>query len=145
MKVEFKLDESYDEPTVVIYSRTMTEEIQTLINKLSKQNREFITGMKDYRVEIIDKDSIVRIFSLDGAVYALTDEKKYKLKYKLYELEEMLDNHFARISNCEIVNLRKVKRFDLTLTGTIQVEFLDGTHTRVSRRYVNKIKEILNY
>lgn len=144
MKVEFKLDESVDEPLVVIHARAMTEEVQTLINKLSRQNREFITGMKDYRVEIIDKEAIVRIFSLDGQVYALTDSKKYKLKYKLYELEEMLDNNFARISNSEIVNLTKVKRFDLTLAGTIQVEFQDGTHTRVSRRYVNKIKEILN-
>ena len=144
MKVEFKLDENYYEPQVVIYAKEMTEEIQTLINKLSKQNREFITGIKDYRVEIIDKDSIIRIFSLDGNVYALTDTKKYTLKYKLYELEELLDNPFARISNSEIVNLRKVKRFDLTLTGTIQVEFENGSHTRVSRRYVNKIKNILD-
>jgi len=49
----------------------------------------------------------------------------------------------VRISNSEIINLRKVKAFDLSLAGTIQVSLLNGTVTYVSRRYVPKIKQVL--
>lgn len=45
--------------------------------------------------------------------------------------------------NSEIINLKKVKSFDLSFAGTVCVEFLNGTVTYVSRRYVPKIKKIL--
>ena len=50
---------------------------------------------------------------------------------------------FVRISHSEIVNLRRVKRLDLSLSGTICMELSNGTTAFVSRRYVAKIKEIL--
>ncbi len=52
-------------------------------------------------------------------------------------------NQFVRISNSEIVNLKKVKNFDLSITGTICVELANDTKTYVSRRYVSKIKKVL--
>ena len=55
----------------------------------------------------------------------------------------MKRNHFVRISNSEIINLKKVRHFDLQLAGTICVSLLDGSTSYVSRRYVAKIKEIL--
>ena len=62
----------------------------------------------------------------------------------LYELEGKLDRHtFVRISNSEIVNLRKVAALDLSLTGTIRLKLTDGTVCYASRRYVKKIKEAL--
>lgn len=50
---------------------------------------------------------------------------------------------FVRISNSEIINLKKVKNFDLSFVGTISVEMANGTTTYVSRRYVAKIKKLL--
>ena len=58
--------------------------------------------------------------------------------------EEQLTKHsFVRISNSEIINLKKVRNFDLSLSGTICVTLSDGTATYVSRRYVSKIKQVL--
>ena len=48
-----------------------------------------------------------------------------------------------RISNSEIVNLKKVRGFDLSFAGTICVSLSDGSVTYVSRRYVSKIKQVL--
>ena len=62
----------------------------------------------------------------------------------MYELEDRLDkNSFVRISNSEIINLKKVKGFDLSFTGTICVKMKNGRVTYVSRRYVSKIKQVL--
>ena len=43
----------------------------------------------------------------------------------------------------KIINLNKVRNFDLNFTGTICVEFINHSKTYVSRRYVAKIKKIL--
>ena len=73
-----------------------------------------------------------------------TGDLDYKSISKLYELEDKLDGRsFARISNSEIINLKKVERFDLSMTGTICVKMTNGRVTYVSRRYVSKIKQIL--
>ena len=50
---------------------------------------------------------------------------------------------FVRISNSEIVNLKKVRSIDLSFVGTICMEMTDGEVSYVSRRYVSKIKKIL--
>lgn len=66
------------------------------------------------------------------------------LRMRLYELEACLnEKEFVRISNSEIINLKKVKNFDISLGGVIRVKFIDGTTTYVSRRYVAKIKNVL--
>ncbi len=66
------------------------------------------------------------------------------MRQRLYELEERLDGTmFVRISNSEIINLKKVRKLDLSLTGTIRVLMTDGAATYVSRRYVKKIKQVL--
>jgi DNA-binding LytR/AlgR family response regulator len=66
------------------------------------------------------------------------------LRLRLYEIEERLDNNnFVRISNSDIINLKKVKGFDLSLAGTICVILSNGTVTYVSRRFVARIKQLL--
>ena len=87
---------------------------------------------------------MIRIYANDKKVFAVTGEGEYVLRQRLYELEERLDGRwFVRISNSEIINLKKVGHFDLSFTGTICVKLSDGTTTYVSRRYVSKIKKIL--
>ena len=75
---------------------------------------------------------------------AYTDQGCYTLRLRLYEAEERLNKKtFVRISNSEIVNLRKIKNFDFSITGTICIRLTDGSTSYVSRRYVQKIKKIL--
>jgi DNA-binding LytR/AlgR family response regulator len=63
----------------------------------------------------------------------------------LARLEEELDTQrFFRISQSEIINLYKVKCFDISVYGTIGVEFDNGLRTWASRRYVKALKEKLN-
>ena len=43
----------------------------------------------------------------------------------------------------EIFNLKKIKRLDMSITGTIKVLLSDGTETYTSRRNVTKLKRCL--
>ena len=74
----------------------------------------------------------------------VTDKKEYVLHLRLYEVEERLKNKgFVRISNTEIINIKKAKKFDLSSVGTICVSLTNGNISFVSRRYVTKIKKTL--
>lgn len=144
MKIEIKLDDSCQEPSVIILANKMTDEVRALVKKLSDATPQMLTGLRGNQLEILDQQSIIRIYAASGKVYASTEDGEYALRLRLYELGDRLDpTSFVRISNSEIINLRKVKGFDLRFSGTICVSFSNGTVTYVSRRYVSKIKKIL--
>ena len=95
-------------------------------------------------MEVLEPDDLFRIYAANGKVFAVTDKGEYLLRLRLYEAAERLNpSLFVRISNSEIIHIKKVKNFDLSFSGTIYVELTNGTTTYVSRRYVSKIKKIL--
>lgn len=144
MQVEIKIDASYTEPKVIILTNAMTEEVNVIVQKLSDHKLPIISGSRDGKTKILEQDDLLRIYAGGGKVYAMADSGEYLLRLRLYEAEERLNPaQFVRISNSEIINLKKVKNFDLSFTGTISVEMTNGTTTYVSRRYVAKIKKIL--
>ncbi|MDE7422160.1 MAG: LytTR family transcriptional regulator [Lachnospiraceae bacterium] len=144
MQIEIKIDSSCTEPKIVIMAASMTEDINTIIKRLSMDPPQIISGIKDDKLEVLEQTDLIRIYANSGKVYAVTDKGEYTVRLRLYELEERLDkNQFVRISNSEIINLKKVENFDLSFTGTICVKLSNGITTYVSRRYVSKIKKIL--
>lgn len=144
MQVEIKIDAACKEPKIIIVTDKMTDELNALLERISEKSPQILSGFKGDTLEILDQSDIFRLYAAAGKVYARTADGEYTLRLRLYELEERLDkNMFVRISNSEIINLKKVKNFDLSFTGTICVTLLDGTTTYVSRRYVKKIKQVL--
>lgn len=144
MRIEIKIDSSCTEPKIVVMTASMTEEVQTIMKKLSMDSPQVISGIKDDKLEVLEPTDLIRIYANSGKVYAVSGKGEYVVRLRLYELEERLDNNeFVRISNSEIINLRKVENFDLSFTGTICVKLSNGSTTFVSRRYVSKIKQIL--
>lgn len=144
MQFEVKIDSSCIEPKVIILTASMTEDVNIILNKLSDQAPQIISGSKDNKIEVIEQADLIRIYASSGKVFAVTHKGEYALRLRLYEIEERLPPHqFVRISNSEIINLKNVNNFDLSFTGTICVELANGTITYVSRRYVSKLKKIL--
>lgn len=144
MKVKVEIDSSRTEPEVIILTDRMTDEVKTILSRLQSEETGMLAGFRNDTVTVMDPKSILRIFAANGKVYAVTQAGEYVLHLRLYELEEKLrSEHFVRISVSELVNLKMVKHFDLSFTGTICVILTDGTKTFVSRRYVPKIKSIL--
>ena len=144
MQIEIKLDENCKEPKIIVVTNKMTDEINEIMKRLSDEQPKMISGFKDDIVEVLEPFDIYRIFAASGKVFAETNHGEYTLRLRLYEMEQRLDsNFFVRISNSDIINLRKVKSFDLSFAGTICVTLSNGTVTYVSRRFVAKIKQLL--
>ncbi len=144
MEIEIKLDGNYKEPKIIILTEKMSDEISLLVKKITEDVPQMIAGFQDDQLRVLEQDEIFRVYTANNKVFARTNDGEYSLRLRLYELEERLEkNDFVRISNSEIINIRKVKAFDLSFAGTICVKLIDGTVTYVSRRYVPKIKQIL--
>lgn len=144
MKIEVKLDENCLETKVIIVAEKMTDEIIALMQRLSEETTLGILGFDGENAILLDFADIVRIYSALGKVFAVTSKKEYMLRMRLYEAEEILSGKgFVRISNSEIINIKKAKQFDLSMVGTICVTLSNGNVSYVSRRYVTKIKKTL--
>lgn len=146
MKLNIKIDTSVEEPEASIITPRMSEEVNKIVDYIGRLNGKptVISGVKDDKVEILEQGEFIRAYAEGGKVFVRTEKGLYQIRLRLYELEERLDGSiFVRISNSEIVNLKKVKSIDLSFVGTICMEMSDGDVSYVSRRYVSKIKKIL--
>lgn len=144
LRIEIQVNQDCKEPKILIITDRMTEEVKELIQKLSNDAPQMLIGYWEDQAEPISPEEIIRVYAASGKVYAVTEQKEYILRMRLYEAEKRLNKKiFVRISQSEIINLKKVKRFDLSFTGTIGVQLSDDTTSYASRRYVAKIKQWL--
>lgn len=144
MKIEVKIDENYKDPLVIILTEKMNEEVSKIIEKVRSVERFTLIGFDDDDVEIIPLNNLLRIYSENKKVYAQTEEKTYRIKQRLYEIEGRIDTgDFIRIFHSEIINFKMVRKLDLSFTGTIGIYLKGNVKTYVSRRYVQSIKKYL--
>ena len=140
MQIEIKIDEKCKEPKIIVMTDKMTDEVNAIIKRLSDEQPQVIAGFREDVVEVLEPSEIYRVFAESGKVFAETNHGEYALRLRLYDAEQRLD---SRISNSDIINLRKVKSFDLSFVETICITLSNGTVTYVSRRSVAKIKQLL--
>lgn len=144
MKIEIKIDSDCLEPKLFVITNSMTKELEQAIKLITQStNLSLLLGYREESVEILEQKDISRVYALNKKIYAERGNLEYQIKQRLYELEDVLDKSFVRISNSEIVNLKHIKKLDLSLSGTICVYLSNGKVTYASRRYVTKIKKIL--
>lgn len=144
MQVEIKIDSTVREPKVIVLTDRMTDEVNEIVRKISETEPTMLAGFREDTVTVLDPEEIYRIYAANGKVFAVTGKAEYTLRMRLYEVEERFRrSSFVRISNSEIINLKTVRSFDLSLAGTIRVALKNGETAYVSRRYVGKIKEAL--
>ena len=100
-----------------------------------KQNQEFYFPLDD-----------VLFFETDGEhIYAHTADDSYQIKYRLYELEQLLPRSFVRASKSTIVNSRQVYSIDRNLTASSLLKFVNShKQVYVSRHYYKELRQRIN-
>ncbi len=145
MKVRARIDKSFETLEIQVCNKELNQQVKQLVEDISAFVNEGIAGT-DSRGEkvMLPIRDILRFYTENQKVMAQDAKGVYSTQEKLYELDAKLDEtQFFRISKSEIVNLKKIRRLDMSVTGTIKVILSDGTETYTSRRNVTKLKQCL--
>ena len=118
MKIKLEINPKYTEMEVRICSDADSEAVRKVYRTIKNAVDTSVMAHFDGEVIPIGSSDIIRIYAQNQRVFVTTAKGDYRLHERLYELEEMLDNGvFLRISNSEIVNLKKISFFDQFLCG----------------------------
>jgi len=146
--IKLIIDEAFERLTVIIKNRENNEEVEGVINAIqtyANNQKSMIQAYFKGSVVMLPQRKIFRIYIVNRKILIQTSERLYEVRKNLRDLEEMLDpESFIRISQSEILNIKRVKNFDFSSTGTIEVELENGDKTYVSRRRVKEIKAALS-
>lgn len=147
MQIDIEINPAVEDTKVLITAKEKNQFINDLVDVLSNYSKKKINSLTAYindKVYFIDVAEILRIYTANQKVYIQTSEAEYLIKYRLYELEDLLDSkRFLRISNSEIVNIKKISNIDLNIIGKICIHLSGNIQTYASRRYIPKIKKSL--
>ena len=142
MKIKVIIDkEKTEEVVITAHSRTpLIDEIETLISK----HTDRIPGYTEDEIKMLSIPQIECITVLDGKTYAIDSKnRRYRLKQRLYELEQQLPSSFVRINKSTLANENRLDRFKVTYAGSVDAVFKCGYTDYVSRRCFAQIKRRL--
>ena len=123
-----------EEVIATVHERSsLIDEIEALVLRHTGADR--ICAYRDDEMKLLEFAEIECITVLDGKTYAIDRmAKQYRLKQRLYELEEILPTSFFRINKSAFANERGLERFVTSFNGAVDVIFKCGYKEYVSRR-----------
>ncbi|MBE6089979.1 MAG: LytTR family transcriptional regulator [Clostridium beijerinckii] len=143
MKIRVELNNEIKENEVIIKCNELNEEvrnIQIVLGELISQKKHitFYKGETEYYLSL---EEILFFETEESGICAHTINNIYNVKYKLYELEELLPGYFMRVSKSTILNTNHIYSITKSISSSSRVEF-QNTHKQVyvSRYYYKPLK-----
>jgi len=139
MKFKLIIDKGKDEEVIVTAKErsALIDEIEALVSKHSDR----IPGYTEDDIKMLSVSEIECITVLDGKTYAIDgNNRQYRLKQRLYELEAALPPSFIRINKSALANEKALDRFAVAYTGAVDAVFKCGYREYVSRRCFAQIR-----
>ena len=141
MKFSLVIDKTKDEEVVAtVHGRSaLTNQIELLVMQHTGSDR--VAAYCEDEWKMLPVADIECITILDGKTYAIDRKnRRYRLKQRLYELEEVLPSYFIRINKSTLANENRLDRFAPSFSGSIDAVFQCGYREYVSRRCFAAIK-----
>lgn len=146
MKVECKISADYKDPYAVLHINKMTKKVAKIISMLEKEDASSLTliAIKDKKTYFIRPEDI-SLVRTEGRKIVCYDKQgnKYILDKPLYELENILDISFVRISKSAIVNISQINHVEASFNGTMELVMKNGVTDYISRSFRKSFKERL--
>jgi len=142
VKLRIEITDGSSEDEVVVRCGRVDENVQKLQEFILNLSAPRMTFYKDSQEYYLPLEEIL-FFETDGEqVFAHTKGDAFKVKHRLYELEEILPRQFSRAAKGTIVNIKQIYAIDRNITSSSKVSF-PGTHKHiyVSRHYYKPLKE----
>ncbi len=143
MKCRTVIDKDREEEVIIyVHERnTLSDEIEDFVLGRSLE----LLGYRDKNIVKLTLSDVYCFTVEDNRVYAVCENEKLQIKQRLYALEEMLGKDFVKINQSCIANIRKIAKFDTSITGTLMVSFKNGHRDYVSRRQLKTVKERIGF
>ncbi len=141
MEIKIIIDKERAEE-IIIYAKEKTELIEEIEN-IVLQNSKELYGFKDRTAHRLSPSDIYCFIVESNKIYAITTNDKFLIKYRLYQLEKMMGEDFVKINQSCLANIKKIKRFDTSVSANMKVTFKNNYTDYVSRRCVKNVKERL--
>ena len=142
MKFRLIIDSEKEEELVAtVHARSpLIDEIEALISR----HADRIPCYLGEDIVMLAVGEIECVTVLDGKTYAIDSQnRQYRLKQRLYELEALLPACFIRINKSTLANEHALDRFAVTIAGSVDAVFKCGYREYVSRRCFAQIKRRL--
>ena len=145
INVRFERDDNSEEIEIIVRASQQDAQVSELIERLTEKKTGHLTVLDSEKCPcVVEEADIIFISSEGKQMRIITEAGIYTAKQSLQSMEKLLGRSFLRISRFELVNLRKVRKYDFTIIGTLRIEFKNGMGTWASRRYIPLIKERLS-
>lgn len=145
VNIRFEQDEKRKDIDVTFSAAEKDEQVLSLMNRVRDPHAGRLTVYdREGRSVNIAETDIISISTDDKKLIVTAEDGAYELRMPLYKVIKLLHpNAFLQISRYEIINLDKVRHFDFSVSGTLQIEMRDGSRIWASRRFIAEIKRRL--
>ena len=139
MNLKIITDPERDEEIIIYVHKKspLTDAIEQLVS----ENGIEIIGHNETQSVKLNPNEICCFSVIGEKVFAQKLSGEYRIKSRLFQLEEKLPENFVKINQSCIANIRMIERFDSSISGSLLVRFKNGTSDYVSRRQMKKVKE----
>ncbi len=139
MKLKLFIDPEREEE-ILIYARKKSA-LTDAIERLVAENGFEIIGNNETESVKLNLNEICCFSVIGEKVFACTLSGDYRVRFRLYQLEEKLPDTFVKINQSCIANTGMIDRFDSSVSGSLLVRFKNGSSDYVSRRQMKNVKE----
>jgi len=142
VKLRIEISDAEPEGEVIIRCGRVDDnvrKIQEYVLSLSAPRLTFYKGTQQFFLPVEE----VLFFETEGEqIFAHTVSDAFKVRHRLYELEEMLPRSFVRAAKGTIVNTHAIYAINRNLSSVSRISF-QGTHKHiyVSRHYYSALKD----
>lgn len=146
MKINIELDSNLKEIELVIKTPDLNSNvilIKELVEKaiVNSQKIIFYKGDSEYFIPL---ESILFFETDDNKVYAHTTDEFFEVKFKLYELEQLIPFYYCRISKSSIINTKAIYSLEKSFSGSSTASFPNSKkQVHISRHYYKILKDKL--
>ncbi len=143
MKIDISVDKAATDLTISITCRQLTPDVEKIIATLRIMNHQ-LTARKENEVHMLDIAQVLYIESVDRKCFIYTDKEMYESDFRLYELEQQLEEcGFFRVNKSCLIHLQKIQSLKADINRKIRITMSNGEQIMASRQYAEELKKRL--
>ena len=138
MKYKLIIDPQREESLeLILHERTaLADKIEELIGA----SADHLLGYRDFDVYRLTPSDIDCVYTEGDDVCAMVGRECYRLRMRLYEVEERLGSSFVRLNRGCIVRVASIVKFESSLGGSLRAILSNGFCDYISRRELKNVK-----